>query len=188
MVGKEITAYILAGGSSRRMGADKLFLQIQGRSLLERTIAACDSRFSVVKLVSGPSDKFSLLDYPVVVDSPVARGPMAGVIAALEDSDRDNCFVTAADLFDLRTEIIDTLISRYTGQQYFGLRETRGIQPLCGIYHTSALDILYEFAQRGEFSMTKLVQALAHDIIDLPAGRWRNLNSPEDLVRGGLDG
>jgi len=170
------------------MGVDKLFLQINGRSLLEHTIAVCETSFHPVKLVSGKADKFSLLEYPIVIDSPKACGPMAGVIAALEDCEADYCFVTAADLFDLRAEVITLLIDQYKGQQYLGMLEPDGIQPLCGIYHKSALEAFYQFAQKGEFSMKKAVAALNHEAVALPAGTWRNINSPEDLVRGGLNG
>ncbi len=188
MVGKEITAYILAGGSSRRMGTDKLFLQIEGRSLLERTISVCEPYFGQVKLVSGNSDKFSSLDYPVVIDSPMANGPMAGIIAALKDCATDNCFVTAADLFDLKVDVITALISRYNGQQYLGLLESGGVQPLCGIYNKSALEVFYRFAQNGKYCMTEAVIAMDHHGITLPAGDWRNINSPADLPIGGYGG
>jgi molybdopterin-guanine dinucleotide biosynthesis protein A len=185
MAGKKITAYILAGGGSRRMGVDKLFLQVDGQSLLERAIAVCESYFGQVKLVSGDADKFSSLDYPVVLDSPKAKGPMAGVIAALEDCQSDSCFVTAADLLDLRTEILASIIAGYNGQQYFGLLESGGIQPLCGIYHKSALEVFYKFAKENNYGMTEAVKNLAHDGIIVPAGSWRNINCPEDLAIGG---
>jgi molybdopterin-guanine dinucleotide biosynthesis protein A len=188
MVGKDLIAYILAGGSSRRMGVDKLFLQISGQPLLARALATCEAYFRQVKLVAGQSAKFSSLDYPVVLDSPRARGPMAGVIAALEDCGTDVCFVTAADLFDLSVEVIASLLTKYRGQQYFGLIETNRLQPLCGIYHKSSLNVFYRCAQNGEFRMADALKALNHGGVVLPSGRWRNINNREDLVMGGLNG
>ena len=188
MVRRDIIAYVLAGGSSRRMGVDKLFLQIGGQSLLERTIATCEACFKQVKLVTGNAAKFSLLDYTVVLDSPGVHGPMAGVIAALEDCDTDRCFVTAADLFDLSAEVIASLVTQYRGQQYMGLIETNCLQPLCGLYHKSSLETLYRFAEKDEYSMIKAVKALNHSGIVLPAGQWRNLNYRADLAAGGLNG
>ncbi len=188
MIGSDIIAYILAGGGSRRMGVDKLFLHIEGLSLLERTIAVCEASFSQVRLVSGKPGKLASLGYPVVVDNPLARGPMGGVIAALRDCPDDCCFITAADLLDLRPEIISSLTDQYDGQQYLGMLESGGLQPLCGIYHKSALDVICRFAEAGEFSMKKAVTALRHGTVALPAGRWRNINSPEDLAMGGLNG
>jgi molybdopterin-guanine dinucleotide biosynthesis protein A len=188
MVTKNLVAYVLAGGSSRRMGVDKLFLQIDGQSLLERTLATCEAYFQQVKLVAGQSAKFSSLDYPVVLDSPRARGPMAGVIAALEDCGTDVCFVTAADLFDLSAEVIASLVAQYRGQQYFGLIETNRLQPLCGIYHKSSLNVFYRCAQNREFRMAEALKILNHSGIILPTGQWRNINYREDLAIGGLNG
>lgn len=188
MIRRDLIAYVLVGGSSRRMGVDKLFLKIDGQSLLERTIATCEACFKQVKLVAGQSVKFSSLGFTVVLDSPRARGPMAGVIAALEDCDTDSCFVTAADLFDLSAEVIASLVTQYHGQQYLGLIETDGLQPLCGLYHKSSLEVFYRCAQNGEFCMAEAMKALNHSGIVLPTGQWRNINYREDLAIGGLNG
>jgi molybdopterin-guanine dinucleotide biosynthesis protein A len=177
-------AYILAGGSSRRMGVDKLFLQIEGRSMLERAIATCKSCFRRVKLAAGQADRLSSLDCEVIIDSTKAKGPMAGIIAALEDCRTNSCFVTAADLPDLSAEMIESLVSQYRGQQYFGFIEANNIQPLCGIYHVSSLEVFYRFAQNNDFRMTEAVEALNYGGIDLPECRWRNINRPQDLPDG----
>ncbi|MFQ5608576.1 MAG: molybdenum cofactor guanylyltransferase, partial [Candidatus Zixiibacteriota bacterium] len=95
------SAYVLAGGQSRRMSGDKLFLEINGKSLLKRTLEVCRSRFDEVWIVAKESEKFAGLDYPVVIDWPGADGPLAGIIAALSDCTESACFVTAADLYDL---------------------------------------------------------------------------------------
>ncbi|MFQ6007837.1 MAG: molybdenum cofactor guanylyltransferase [Candidatus Zixiibacteriota bacterium] len=188
MVSKDLSAYVLAGGSSRRMGADKLFLKIGSQSLLERTIITCETCFKQVKLVARQSGKFSSLGITVVLDSPRAHGPMAGVIAALEDCNSDSCFVMAADLCDLSAEIIASLISQYKGQQYLGLIEADGLQPLCGIYHKSSLEVFYRCAQNGEYCLVEALKALNHSGIALPVGQWRNINYQEDLARDGLNG
>jgi molybdopterin-guanine dinucleotide biosynthesis protein A len=174
-------AYVLAGGQSRRLGTDKLSLIIDGMSLLERTTAKCAASFDQVRLVAPKVGSLSELGYPVVQDSSRASGPMAGVIAALEDCSTDTCFVTAADLLDLRTEVIMLLVSRYRGQQYFGLREQRSVQPLCGIYQNSALAVLCARAGQGQFGMAAALKEMDTDTVALPPGRWRNINWPEDL-------
>lgn len=188
MIRSDFIAYVLAGGSSRRMRVDKLFLQIGGQSLLERAIATCEPCFRQVRLVAGQSDRFSSLDYTVVLDSPRASGPMAGVIAALEDCETDSCFLTAADLFDLSAEVIESLVDQYRGQQYLGVKESSGLQPLCGIYHRSSLGAFYRCAQNGKYRMADALNELKSDGVALPSGQWRNINSPEDLAVGGLNG
>ena len=182
MAEKTKIAYVLAGGQSRRMGTNKLSLVIDGISLLEHTARKCAACFDQVKLVAPQSDNLLHLGYPVVLDSLEAFGPMAGVIAALECCPNQTCFVTAADLYDLGVEIIASLTSQYRGQQFFGLRERMGIQPLCGIYHKSALSVLLKKAKCGEYGMADALSEMDIETISLPPGQWRNLNRPEDLA------
>ncbi len=182
-------AYVMAGGKSRRMGTNKLSLRINGISLLERTAAKCAAAFDEVKLVAPGVDGLSDLGYPVVLDSSQASGPMAGVIAALENCSAESCFVTAADLLDLSADVIALLVSQYRGQQYFGLQEQAGIQPLCGIYHKSALGLLHARAGKGQFGMIDALNEMDIDAVALPKGQWRNINCPEDLAAvEGYDG
>ncbi|MEE8577090.1 MAG: molybdenum cofactor guanylyltransferase [candidate division Zixibacteria bacterium] len=176
-----VIAYVLAGGQSRRMGRDKLSLIIDGMSLLDRTVTTCSTSFEQVMLVAPKPGKLSGLGYPVVLDSPIASGPMAGVIAALEDCSDDCCFLTAADLFDLSSAGIDLIVSRYQGQDFLGFEESRGIQPLCGIYGKSALAVLRSCAKKGEFKMRSALKQLNVSRLALPPGLWRNINCPEDL-------
>jgi molybdopterin-guanine dinucleotide biosynthesis protein A len=184
MITENIDAYVLAGGKSRRMGFDKLILQIDGQSLLERTVAVCKHCFRQVKLVAGKSAGLSLPGHEVVPDSPRAEGPMAGVIASLEDCREDCCFITAADLIDLNADMIESLVSRYSGQHYLGFAEAGGLQPLCGIYHKLSLERFYKSARDGEFSVSRVVERINHDSIFVPSTRWRNINCPEDLAIG----
>ena len=184
MIIEKICAYILAGGKSRRLGVNKLHVRVGGRSLLERTIATCDTCFEQMKLVAGSREELSAFDCTVVLDSPLARGPMAGVIAALEDCQSDLCFITAADLPDLSSHIIKSLMARYLDQQYVGIVEANGLQPLCGIYHASSLDVLKRAARGGEYSLNRTMQFLNHSGICPPGDQWRNINYPRDLAAG----
>jgi molybdopterin-guanine dinucleotide biosynthesis protein A len=174
-------SYILAGGQSQRLGQDKLFVDCDGTSLLGRTIQTCRSLFPEVKLVAKRADKLEKLGCEVVLDWPQADGPLAGVVAALEDCSQESCFVTAADLYDLDSEIVERLIESYNGEQYFGLQEAGGGQPLCGIYHRSALTHLVSCGQAGVWRMKEIVSGLDHGMLPIDRGQWRNINIPSDL-------
>lgn len=187
MTDEKIPAYILAGGMSSRMGRDKLFLPLGGESLLQRIISTCKPHFSPVKIVAKDEGKFASVGCPIVIDNPGAEGPMGGVIAALEDMPGETCFITAADLVDLNSDVISDLLRKYNSQQYLGILEDGGVQPLCGIYHKSALEVLYGQVKIGKFGMTKTVELMNYELILQPRGQWRNINSPHDLTREGID-
>ncbi len=175
------SAYILAGGQSRRMGRDKLFMDCGGEPLLTRTLGICREAFASVTLVARTRAKFKSLGCTVLLDNPRAQGPMAGVIAVLENCAQECCFITAADLYDLNTQIIDRLCASYRGEQYLGLRESDLPQPLCGIYHKSALSHLKRQAAGGQFRMIEAIAGLKHRLLPTASEKWRNINCPSDL-------
>lgn len=180
------SAYILAGGQSRRMGRDKLFLDCGGEPLLMRTLGICREAFASVTLVARSLDKFKSLGCEVLLDNPQAQGPLAGVIAALEDCAQECCFITAADLYDLDTQIIDRLRVSYRDEEYLGLRESDMPQPLCGIYHKSALSHLKKQAAAGQLRMIEAIAGLEHRLLPIGSEKWRNINCPNDLVGIGV--
>jgi molybdopterin-guanine dinucleotide biosynthesis protein A len=174
-------AYILAGGKSRRMGQDKLFAEACGQTLIGRVVLTCRSRFESVKLVAKDVDRFDSLPYEVVIDWPHAQGPLAGIISALLDCPDEACFISAADLYDLSSDTIDSLIGNYRGEDYLGVSENGRIQPLCGIYGQSALDRLQAQALDGEYGAIKAVEGLNARTIDVAVTQWRNINTRTDL-------
>ena len=77
----DFTAFILAGGNSTRMGRDKAFVMLQGRTLLARALEVCRTVTSDVRIV-GDRKKFAPFA-PVVEDVFPGCGPLAGIHAAL---------------------------------------------------------------------------------------------------------
>ena len=92
-------AIILAGGTSQRMGTDKLALTLEGRSLLQRAVHAAH-RVSDRVLVAGPSREGLGGSVGFVAEDPPLGGPLAGLAAALAvlPPDVDQVLVLAGDL------------------------------------------------------------------------------------------
>jgi molybdopterin-guanine dinucleotide biosynthesis protein A len=176
------SAYVLAGGQSRRMGRDKLFLSIDGSPLLEKTLAVCSERFNTVKILARENEKFAKFSVPVILDYENAQGPIAGIIAALEDCSDNYCFITAADLCDLNDEIISLLLDNFQGEEYFGIDEGAQKQPLCGIYSVAALNVLRDCADKNIFDLQSALKQINARFIPAPLENWRNINSAADLT------
>src|SRR5690242_14390814 len=84
---QNLTAFILAGGKSTRMGADKAFVPLEGRPLLARAIELAGAVTSDVRIV-GSAEKFGSFG-PVVEDQFRDCGPLGGIHAALRSSSTD---------------------------------------------------------------------------------------------------
>src|SRR5215475_712673 len=79
-----LAAFILAGGMSTRMGTDKAFVTLNGRTLLARALEVARTATPDVYIVGDPS-KFSPFA-PVVEDLFRNSGPLGGIHAALRTS------------------------------------------------------------------------------------------------------
>jgi len=70
------TGFILAGGKSSRMGVDKAFLEVGGRTLLARALELAETVAQQVRVVG---DKTKFAPFGIVVDDIYPeRGPLGG--------------------------------------------------------------------------------------------------------------
>jgi molybdopterin-guanine dinucleotide biosynthesis protein A len=186
----DVTAFIVAGGKSTRMGADKAFVQWNGCTLLARALDLARSATPGVHIV-GSAEKFAEFA-PVVEDKFRECGPLGGIHAALVASRTelnlilavDMPFVSAAFLHYLLTQArsardADAVIPRAGGRW----------QPLCAIYRRE-FSVTAECALRaGRNRIDQLFDAVRLRVIDenelegagFSLDIFQNLNTPEDL-------
>ncbi len=83
---QDVLGVVLAGGLSRRMGQDKAWLEIDDEALVCQTASRLKSQCSkVVVSTNGDISRFQSLGLSVVTDPyPDFRGPMAGILAAMD--------------------------------------------------------------------------------------------------------
>src|SRR5689334_8147321 len=80
-----LSAVILAGGESRRMGKDKAWLEVGGQPLLARALSTVRRAGIKEIFISGRSGTdYSVLRCPVLFDREPGCGPLSGIERALE--------------------------------------------------------------------------------------------------------
>src|ERR1022692_1956613 len=92
---RDLTAFILAGGKSKRMGVDKAFVDYDGCTLLARALDLARSVTPDVRIL-GSQEKFAPFA-PVVEDIFRDCGPLGGIHAALRASLTELNLVLAVD-------------------------------------------------------------------------------------------
>jgi molybdenum cofactor guanylyltransferase len=187
---RDLTAFILAGGNSTRMGKDKAFLMLDGRSLLARALDVCRTITSEVRIV-GDRKKFAPFA-PVVEDVFPGCGPLAGIHAALQASQTDLNVVLAVDLPFVSPALLHFLVAqaRESGAIVTAPRAGKGWQPLCAVYRRAFADAAETALRAGRYK----VDTLFHPALTRPVGEedlrragflpevFRNLNTPEELA------
>jgi molybdenum cofactor guanylyltransferase len=85
---------VLAGGSSRRMGTDKAFVEIDGVPLVSRCAAALHQAGArSVEIIGGDRPRLQALGLTVVDDRVPGAGPLGGLISVLERHVHDQAVV-----------------------------------------------------------------------------------------------
>jgi molybdopterin-guanine dinucleotide biosynthesis protein A len=131
---------VLAGGRASRMGGvDKLAVPVDGRSSLDRLLAAAPDRTRVIGV--GPT-RSTRRPVRWCREVPAGGGPLAAVAAALPSTSAGTVLVAAGDMPRLG-EAFDRLVAALQAQpdaDVATLCDTEGIrQPLAAAYRRAAL-------------------------------------------------
>jgi molybdenum cofactor guanylyltransferase len=192
----DISAFILAGGKSTRMGRDKAFMEFEGRTLLSRALDLAHSITSNVSIV-GSREKFS--DYaPVVEDIFRDRGPLAGIHAALLTSQTDLNLMLGVDMPFVTQAFLRHLIAvaRHAADDVAVVPSSAGrLQPLCAVYHREFARVAEKSLGSGRNKINPLFDIVPTRILEeaelegagFSTGIFRNLNTPEELESAGRE-
>jgi len=185
---ENVTAFVLAGGKSSRMGADKAFLELDGRTLLARALEVAGAVASAV-LIVGEQSKFASFG-TVVSDIHPGCGPLGGIHAALINSATDFNLMLAVDLPFIRPQFLRYLLSEAVRSNAVVTVPRRGgvFQPLCAVYRNEFAELAESALLAGHYKIGALFREVKLRVIEEPelAGAgfgveiFRNLNTPEE--------
>ena len=187
----DVVVFILAGGKSTRMGTDKAFVPLDGRTLLARALDLARSVSREVKIV-GDRAKFAPFA-PVVEDIFPGCGPLAGIHAALRASTTELNVILAVDIPFISLALLQHLVTRARSAPSVLAtvpRSNGGWQPLCAVYRPGFADAAEQALKRGHYKIDALfeelnTQAVAEDELETAGFSpriFRNLNTPEELA------
>ena len=95
---QKITAAILAGGKSQRMGTNKAFLLLNGEPIISSTITILRKITSDLLIVTNHPNLYEEFQVTVVRDLQRGLGPMGAILTALSLTEHSHVLVTACDL------------------------------------------------------------------------------------------
>ena len=183
-----VTAFVLAGGKSSRMGSDKAFLRLGDETLLSLALKAASAVTGDVRIV-GDGQKFAAFGR-VVEDVYRGQGPLGGIHAALSSSETELNLVLAVDLPFLEQEFLEYLLSRAreSGAVVTVPRAGGGLHPLCAAYRRGFAEVAEQSLRGGKNKIDSLFSTVGTRVIEeeelvragFSAEMFRNLNTPEE--------
>ncbi len=175
-----ISAAVLAGGRSRRLGTDKASVKIGAKPLLEHVLAVIRPLVSPVQIVGRSSGEVSDDGIAVCADILPGGGPLSGIHAALVNADSEYVLVCSCDMPLLTPESIQRLLASYPGAD-ITLYKHRYFEPLCAVYRRSCIPALEDLIAHGEYRIIDLFPTLSVRVLRTgDAAIFKSINTPED--------
>lgn len=185
----DLTAFVLAGGKSTRMGSDKAFLEFKRQSLLDRALATLRALTPEV-LIVGERARFGRHG-SVVEDIFRERGPLGAIHAALAATATELNVVLAVDLPFVNSKDLEYLIKRARTSPALAVipRSDDGWQPLCAVYRRAFKDCAERSLLQGKnkidalFAQIDVLAITEPELLHQGSSReiFRNLNTPDDV-------
>jgi molybdopterin-guanine dinucleotide biosynthesis protein A len=185
----DVTAFILAGGKSTRMGTEKAFVELDGRNLLFRALDLTRAITPNVRIV-GSRGKFS--NHGSVIED-VFRdcGPLGGIHAALRVSETELNLALAVDMPLVSPSFLRYLIGQAAAATELAIvpRCDGRLQPLCAIYRREFGDAAERALRKGRNKIELVFDEVSIRVIEgdemaragFSCDMFRNLNTPEEL-------
>lgn len=193
----KILGVVIAGGLSRRMGSqDKLWIELNGESLIARAARRLAYQTGEVILnVNRYDEKLDKIGLPIISDiNGSYQGPLAGIAAALQwvKENRSNIIHVIGVSVDSPFFSGDLVARLEDGAEAnpneIAIAFSEGYpQPVFGLWPLTCLDPLKSFLEETDnLKVMAFVKSQPWRRVDFPASdppAFFNINTPEDLTR-----
>lgn len=194
-----VTAIVLAGGKSSRMGKNKALMNIGSEMIMQKLIYKLDHIFSKIIISTNSPDKFSKFNKLVYQDVYPHLGPISGVHSGLMNSATEKNLILPCDMPVLSNEIIEYLANQKLFGDALFFEINRKIQMPFGLYNKRVYTIAEELIKNSDLSKLKtgkiklrmkdLFAKIDYSTIETmnlnfyTDNQFLNMNTPEDYKK-----
>ncbi|MBA4390686.1 MAG: hypothetical protein C0399_07095 [Syntrophus sp. (in: bacteria)] len=152
-----MTCAILAGGQSKRMGRDKVTVEINRKALINLVYDKAKEVFQDIIIISNNHKTIQGIEAPIMRDIMPARSPSVGIVSALVYASNPYVFVLACDMPFLSTDALKYMVNEVAGEDIIIPRTKWGFEPLHAIYNRSCMAPLFRLIEQNRFKVTDLL-------------------------------
>lgn len=187
-----VSAVLLAGGKSSRMGSDKAAMLFRGAPLWKNQLDLLNRLRLEEIFVSAISDlPWRPGDVDLVSDKQPSRGPLSGIAATMSRIKGDHLLALGIDTPFITDVYLRSLCARIEdGRGVVPMIEDRA-EPLVAIYPREAAGEFNSALSGNDFSLQPIVRKLISlgklqpiEVSSEETALFRNLNEPQDLDTG----
>lgn len=187
-----VSAIILAGGKSQRLGMDKALLELEGRPLIERVLSRLRRLSDDLIIVAKDTTPYARLNARLVSDIYPAQGPLIGLHAGLRAAHHPLALAVACDMPFLDLRLLRYMIVLGRGYDIVVPRIGGYLEPLHALYRAeSCLPAIEQALDEGRFRVisffshmrVRYVEEQEVNLFDPEHLSFLNINTPEDWRR-----
>lgn len=161
----DLSAFILAGGKSSRMGSDKALIVFQNEPLIVR-LKNKIKPFCNQVFISGSNPEYSGFDAPLIPDVFPECGPISGLYSCLKFSASEWNLIVSVDSPFVNAELFSLLGSQTIDCDCVIPKHEMGVEPLIGFYNKTSLPVIEEMIYSGDFKLMNLLARLNTSYLD----------------------
>jgi molybdenum cofactor guanylyltransferase len=184
-----LSAVLLAGGESTRMGRDKATMPWLGRPLWEQQLGKLRALRPDKIFLSARTDvSWRPVDVELIVDLAPSRGPLSGLAAVLDHMETNYLLTLAIDMPLMTTGHLRHLCDLAVNETGVVPIIDGKAEPLCAIYPKEARSVFLEALPGKDFSLQPIVRKLIglNLLRKMPISGaeqkfYQNINQPRDL-------
>lgn len=188
----KVTGVIQAGGRSERMGGrPKALIELGGRPIIERVLAALAPTFDDVLVVTNTPELYAYLGLPMVGDVYPDHGSLGGIYSGLRAAGGTAALTVACDMPFLHTDVIRLVVAR-AGEDHIAIpRVGHRLETLHAAYGKACLPYIAERLAAGRLKIADFLDCVpVVEIAEADVARYRdprvvfmNVNTPDELER-----
>ena len=186
---------IIAGGKSQRMGRDKAFVQLGGKTLIERVIdsSADLGQAETILITNRPAD-YAHLNLPMFRDALPGKGSLGGIYTALLEARSEFVLVLACDMPFISADLLRFLTEQINDDIDIIAPRVEGYpQGLHAIYRKTCIGPIREQLAADRLKIIRFydrmrvryLDELEYAPYDADGRCFANLNTPEELAEAG---
>lgn len=185
----KLSAVILAGGESRRMGRDKAWLEKDGMPLIARAVATVrDAGVEEIYISGREGVDYSALRLIVLHDLRPGLGPLGGIERGLCETTAPLLLVLAVDLAQMTSTCLKSLAAHCDDLTGVVPKRSGELEPLAAIYPRRCHAITANCITQARCAAREFAEACHREravrfvpVAPVFATCFANWNSPTDL-------
>jgi len=185
-----LSAIILAGGTSSRMKYNKEYIKLGDNYLIHQQIKQLLPLFEEIIVVSNNPTHYQGLNVKVVKDILNGKTPIIGLHAGLVHSSNKYNYVIACDMAFINLDFINYLISLVDNNDAYVAKYNNYIEPFNAIYSKDIIIKIEDFLEGNNYGFQRLVKQLNthyinEQIVDFyqqEMDMFKNINNESDLL------